>query len=50
VKSEREISGMRECHIHDGVALVTYLAWLNEEVNLKNKTINEYEAALKVPQ
>ena len=39
---------MRECHIYDGVALVSFLAWLNDQVNIKNVKINEYQAASKV--
>jgi len=39
---------MRECHIYDGVALVRYLAWLNDQVNIKKNKVNEFEAANQV--
>jgi Xaa-Pro aminopeptidase len=29
VKNEVELHGMRQCHVRDGVALVTFLAWLD---------------------
>lgn len=34
---------MRQSHIYDGVALVRFLAWLDDQVN-KTK-VNEFEAA-----
>ena len=34
VKSDREIAGMKECHIYDGAALVSFLAWLEDSVHV----------------
>ncbi|KAI8376680.1 hypothetical protein EDC96DRAFT_551369 [Choanephora cucurbitarum] len=44
IKNERELRGMRECHVRDGAALVHYFAWL--EKNLKaGQVLDEVEAA-----
>lgn len=44
VKNEKEIEGMRNCHIRDGVALVKFFAWLEEF--LKNGgVLDEVDAA-----
>jgi len=32
VKNETEIAGMRSCHVRDGAAVCSFLAWLTEEV------------------
>ncbi|KIK90481.1 hypothetical protein PAXRUDRAFT_14330 [Paxillus rubicundulus Ve08.2h10] len=37
IKNSTEIQGFRQCHIHDGAALVCYFAWLEEQ--LKNGVI-----------
>lgn len=44
VKNEREIQGFRECHIRDGAALVSYLAWLEKQL-LSGAVLDEFEAA-----
>ena len=37
---------MRDCHIRDASALISYFAWLeNELVNNHNKSITEYSGA-----
>lgn len=38
---------MIECHKHDGAALVSFLAWLEEEVLVNKSQINEFQAAEK---
>ncbi|OBZ85577.1 putative Xaa-Pro aminopeptidase P [Choanephora cucurbitarum] len=44
IKNERELRGMRECHVRDGAAIVQYFAWL--EKNLKaGQALDEVEAA-----
>lgn len=46
VKNEREVRGMRECHIRDGAAVVAYLAWLGRELVEKKRTdLDEFSAA-----
>lgn len=38
---------MIDCHVRDGAALSSYLAWLeNELVVNNNESLNEYTAAL----
>jgi Xaa-Pro aminopeptidase len=32
-KNEKELSGMREAHVRDGVALTKFLAWLEEAIS-----------------
>ena len=37
---------MRDCHIRDASALISYFAWLeNELINNHNKSITEYSGA-----
>lgn len=48
IKSEREMKGLRDCHVRDGAALVKYFAWLEDQLLKQNRTdLNEYEGALK---
>jgi Xaa-Pro aminopeptidase len=44
IKNERELKGMRDCHIRDGAALVQYLAWLEKEL-LAGKEIDEVQGS-----
>ena len=44
VKNEREMRGMRECHIRDCAALIKYFAWLEDELK-KGTEITEYTGA-----
>ncbi|KAI7907495.1 uncharacterized protein BX663DRAFT_424720 [Cokeromyces recurvatus] len=44
IKNERELKGMRECHIRDGAALVQFFAWLEKEL-VSGKEIDEVQAA-----
>ncbi|CAO3666613.1 unnamed protein product [Rhizopus stolonifer] len=44
IKNERELKGMRECHIRDGVALVQFFAWLEQKL-LQKEIIDEVQAA-----
>jgi len=46
VKNESEIRGMRDAHRRDGVALVSFLKWLETE-GIYNQ-VSEYEAAEKL--
>lgn len=47
VKTSREIQGMRECHIRDAVAVISFLAFLEDGlVHQKNLVMNEYEGAM----
>ncbi|EPS95616.1 hypothetical protein FOMPIDRAFT_1025722 [Fomitopsis schrenkii] len=44
VKNDSEVEGFRQSHIRDGVALVRYFAWLEEQLN-NGVEINECQAA-----
>ncbi|CAO0802804.1 unnamed protein product [Mucor circinelloides] len=44
IKNERELKGMRDCHIRDGAALVQYFAWLEKQL-AAGKQLDEVEAA-----
>lgn len=44
VKNEREVKGFRDCHVRDGAALVSYLAWLEKQL-LSGTVLDEFEAA-----
>jgi Xaa-Pro aminopeptidase len=45
VKNERELEGMRQCHIRDGAALIEYFAWLEDQLVNKGAKLDEVEAA-----
>lgn len=47
VKNEVEISGMREAHVEDGVAMERFLYWL-ESMLEAGEAVNEFEAAAKL--
>lgn len=46
VKNTREIRGIRECHVRDGVAMVKFLYWLDQ--NLGKQEITELTVAEKL--
>ncbi|ANS83993.1 Xaa-Pro aminopeptidase [Vibrio scophthalmi] len=46
-KNATEIAGMKACHIRDGVAMVTFLSWLDNEV-AEGKLHNEAQLADKL--
>ena len=48
VKNDTELEGMRQCHIRDGVALIQYFAWLEDQVVRKKATLDEVDAADKL--
>ena len=47
VKNEEEITGMKEAHLHDGVAMERFLYWL-ETMLEAGESINEYDCSLKL--
>ena len=47
-KNETELKRMREAHIKDGVAMVKFLKWLEE--NVGEKELTEWEIAVKVTE
>ncbi|ORX90124.1 Creatinase/aminopeptidase [Basidiobolus meristosporus CBS 931.73] len=51
IKNETELAGMRQCHLRDAAALVSYFAWLEDElVNQGNSNISEADGADKLEQ
>ncbi|KAM0334068.1 hypothetical protein ACHAQA_001088 [Verticillium albo-atrum] len=50
VKNEAELAGMRACHIRDGVALIEYFAWLEDQLVAKKAILDEVQAADKLEQ
>ncbi|KAA1084283.1 hypothetical protein PGT21_023200 [Puccinia graminis f. sp. tritici] len=49
IKNSTEIEGFRNAHLRDGVALVTYFAWLEETLLAPGaRPLNEYDAALEL--
>jgi Xaa-Pro aminopeptidase len=36
VKNPTEVQGIKDCHVKDGVAMVKFLSWLDNEVSLSN--------------
>lgn len=49
LKNDVEAQGMRDCHVRDGVALVQYFAWLENEV-LNKRTVTEISGADKLEE
>lgn len=49
IKNEVEAQGMRDSHVRDGVALVQYFAWLENEV-LNKRTVTEISGADKLEE
>ena len=47
LKNDVEIEGMRKAHIADGVAVVRFLHWLEDEIKA-GKTISEWDAAVQL--
>jgi Xaa-Pro aminopeptidase len=45
VKNDTELEGMRQCHIRDGVALIQFFAWLEDQLVNKKAVIDEVTAA-----
>jgi len=45
VKNEVELEGFRQCHIRDGAALISYFAWLEEQLLVHDAKITEWQAA-----
>lgn len=48
IKNQVELEGMRACHIRDGAALISYFAWLEDQLVEKKATIDEAQAADKL--
>ncbi|KAK6521696.1 hypothetical protein TWF506_001902 [Arthrobotrys conoides] len=49
IKNETELEGMRQCHIRDGVALIEYFAWLEEQLR-NGVELDEVDAADKLEE
>lgn len=49
IKNVVEQEGFRQCHIRDGAAVVSYLAWLEDQLH-QGKRVNECEGADKLLQ
>ncbi len=49
VKNAREIAGMREAHLRDGLAMERFLYWLERSVDA-GREISEWDAAVKLGQ
>ena len=49
VKNPREIEGMREAHLQDGLAMERFLYWLEKSVQA-GREITEWDAAVKLGQ
>ena len=50
IKNRTELEGMRACHIRDGAALSEYFAWLEEQMTVKNATLDEVQGADRLEQ
>ncbi|TAQ84154.1 hypothetical protein B7494_g7528 [Chlorociboria aeruginascens] len=50
VKNETELEGMRACHIRDGAALIEYFSWLEHQLTVERREIDEITAADKLEE
>lgn len=50
VKNETELDGMRACHVRDGAALTEYFAWLEHQLIVEKKELDEVTAADKLEE
>ena len=50
IKNKVELEGFRASHIRDGLSLVRYLSWLEQEIVINKRIITEYEGALKLKE
>lgn len=50
IKTEAEVVGMRSCHVRDGAALIEYFAWLEDQLVVKQKKLDEVEASDKLEE
>lgn len=42
-KNKAELAGMREAHIVDGAAMANFIAWLEDEITNKGRSVDEVE-------
>lgn len=49
IKNSVEAQGMRDCHVRDGVALIKYFAWLENEI-LNNRKVTEISGATQLEE
>jgi Xaa-Pro aminopeptidase len=47
-KNEAEMEGMRKAHIVDGAAMANFMAWLQEEIVEKGRSVSEVEIDVKL--
>ncbi|CAI4211425.1 unnamed protein product [Parascedosporium putredinis] len=50
IKNPTEMNGMRACHIRDGVALIRFFAWLENELVHERAEIDEVDAATRLEE
>lgn len=50
IKNDRELEGMRACHVRDGAALIEYFAWLEDQLIAKKAVIDEVEGDDKLTE
>ncbi|KAK4217331.1 putative Xaa-Pro aminopeptidase P [Rhypophila decipiens] len=50
LKNDTELDGMRNCHIRDGVALIQFFAWLEDQLNVQKTVLDEVQAADKLEE
>jgi len=50
-RNEREMKGMRDCHVRDSAALIKYFSWLESKFKEDpNAQISEYDGARKIDE
>lgn len=50
IKNATEIEGMRACHVRDGIALIEFFSWLEDQLVAQKATLDEVSAADKLEE
>lgn len=50
LKNEVELEGLRQCHLRDAAALISYFAWLEDALQAGTSIYTEFSAAQKLHQ
>ncbi|KAF9928015.1 hypothetical protein FBU30_002708 [Linnemannia zychae] len=50
VKNETELEGIRQCHLRDAAAVISYFAWLEDQLVNKKATLDEVDGAQRLQE
>lgn len=50
LKNQTELEGIRQCHIRDAAALIKFFAWLENELQQGNVSLDEFNVSVKLEE